>query len=246
MLHGVLFPLRHDEPPLYTNRHLATPLLTLTLLFLRSPIPSIALLISPLSSLHRIVMAIVQSFFLLLRARMGVLSVANTSVIWWGQGLGSEAREEDAVRMQLDGGGDKEEEAEDVAAATAAPRPGGLKRSKSTYRAYRRDHRLLATCESGPPLEVRVPELETVSWDRLADSTGEDLGRRRGRWEWWRKFGLSRVQEVSGPTQSAWKPADLAGLDDGASSGRPSRWIVDLLFDADVRCPACAVLGHRS
>lgn len=246
MLHGVLFPLRHDEPPLYTNRHLATPLLTLTLLFLRSPIPSIALLISPLSSLHRIVMAIVQSFFLLLRARMGVLSVANTSVIWWGQGLGSEAREEDAVRMHLVAGtsdGGKEEDEVVASIRTPGSRPGGLRRSKSTFRAYRRDHRLLATCESGPPLEVRVPELETVSWDRLADSSGEDLGRRRGRWEWWRKFGLSRVQEVSHPDGA--RCADLAGLDDGSSSRGPGRWVLDLLLDTDVRFPACPVLGHR-
>jgi len=42
---------------------------------------------------------------------------------------------------------------------------------------------------------VRVPELETVAWDRLRDETGEDLGVRRGRWQWWKKWGLSRVQE---------------------------------------------------
>ncbi|OCF35459.1 hypothetical protein I316_03011 [Kwoniella heveanensis BCC8398] len=141
MLHGVYFPAEKGAEPLYTNRHLATPLMTMTLLLLRSPIPSIALLISPLSSLHRIVMAIVQSFFIAVRARMGVLSVANTS---------------DAVRSQ----------------------------------------RLLATCESGPPLEVRVPDLQTVDWDRLEEeSTGENLGQRRGQWEWWKRIGLSRVQE---------------------------------------------------
>lgn len=93
---------------------------------------------------------------------MGVLSVANTSVLWWGKGLGKEAeleREQD----------DNEEEW---------------------------DNRLLATCESGPPLEVRVPELETVDWDRLKDEHGESLGMRRGKWEWWKRWTLPRVQEV--------------------------------------------------
>ncbi|WVQ98740.1 hypothetical protein IAU59_005871 [Kwoniella sp. CBS 9459] len=172
MLHGVFFPSEKGSQPLYTNRHLATPLLTMTLLLLRSPIPSIALLISPLSSLHRIIMAIVQSFFIAVRARMGVLSVANTSVIWWGHGLGSEAAEEDEVEDCLD-----EEDDEGAPDST-------------------RTQRLLATCESGPPLEVRVPELQTVDWDRLRDeSTGEHLGQRRGKWEWWKRMGLSRVQE---------------------------------------------------
>ena len=183
MLHGVLFPTTSEAPPLYTNRHLATPLLTLTLLLLRSPIPSIALLISPLSSLHRIVAAILQAFFLLLRARMGVLSVANTSVVWWGRGLGSEARDEQAK--------------------ASAARPS-LGRRRTTGRAassvqvprYEPDQRLLATCESGPPLEVRVPELETIRWDRLSDTNGEHLGMRRGKWEWFKRFGLARVQEV--------------------------------------------------
>ncbi|KAK8869803.1 hypothetical protein IAR55_000371 [Kwoniella newhampshirensis] len=147
MLHGVFFPDGRNTSPLYTNRHLVTPLLAMTLLLLRSPIPSIALLISPLSSLHHIVVAIIQAFFIALRARMGVLSVANTSVIWWGQGLGSDAEAE-----QVTGAGEERE-------------------------AMPLDHRLLATCESGPPLEVRVPELETVGWDRLVDEdTGENLG----------------------------------------------------------------------
>ncbi|WWD15924.1 hypothetical protein CI109_100348 [Kwoniella shandongensis] len=171
MLHGVFFPPDRNSQPLYTNRHLATPLLTMTLLLLRSPIPSIALLISPLSSLHRIVIAIIQAFFIALRARMGVLSVANTSVIWWGKGLGSEAAEEDMVEDSVD--------------------------EILTGEAKQGDHRLLATCESGPPLEVRVPELETVGWDRLPDSDGEDLGVRRGKWEWWKRLGLSRVQEMA-------------------------------------------------
>lgn len=188
MLHGVLFPQRPNDPPSYTNRHLATPLLTMTLLLLRSPIPSIALLISPLSSLHRIVVAIIQAFFIAVRARMGVLSVANTSVLWWGEGMGSEAEEEAVVESSMF--------LLDDMGTGAGPRRPGYKRSESILRDYRRDHRLLATCESGPPLEVRVPELQTVDWDRLEDSTGENLGKRRGHWEWFKRFGLSRVQEV--------------------------------------------------
>lgn len=172
MLHGVLFPTSADQPPTYTNRHLATPLLTLTLLLLRSPIPSIALLISPLSSIHRIIVAIIQAFFIAVRAQMGVLSVANTSVLWWGKGMGQEA----AAERQF-GTGVVEEW----------------------------DNRLLATCESGPPLEVRVPELETVDWDRLADETGESLGVRRGKWEWWKRWTLPRVQEVGA---IFWKATD--------------------------------------
>ena len=169
MLHGVHFPEDQPQRPRYTNRHLATPLLDLTLLLLRSPIPSIALLISPLSSLPKIFSAIIQAFTIALRARMGVLSVANTSVIWWGRGLGFEAEDEREIEEEISGikeGG------------------GG-------------DGRLLATCESGPPLEVRVPGLETVGWDRLEDGNGESLDQRRGKWEWFKRWGLSRVQEVS-------------------------------------------------
>jgi len=131
-------------------------------------------------------MAILQAFFLAVRARMGVLSVANTSVIWWGQGLGSEAKEEMLIEQDLD-----------LVEMDTDARPG-MYRAKSTLRDYKRDHRLLATCESGPPLEVRVPELETIGWDRLDDRNGESLGTRRGRWEWWKKFTLPRVQEVCG------------------------------------------------
>ena len=179
MLHGVHFPdtptpnqagpSRTPSPrrAIYTNRHLATPLLDLTLLLLRSPIPSIALLISPLSSLHRIISAIIQAFTIAIRARLGVLSVANTSVIWWATGLGTEAEEEKGIDDSL---GEYEGD---------------------------QDGRLLATCESGPPLEVRVPGLETVRWDRLEDVNGESLGNRRGKWEWFKRWGLSRVQEVS-------------------------------------------------
>lgn len=197
MLHGVLFPTTPEGSVTYTNRHLATPLLTLTLILLRSPIPSIALLISPLSSVHRIIMAIVQAFFLLLRARMGVLSVANTSVVWWGRGLGKEARQEEEerererLRLQISSRTDETKDGSRPALGRRRT-TGGLAK-----RADRADQRLLATCESGPPLEVRIPELETVGWDRLADAHGEDLGMRRGKWEWFKRWGLARVQEVS-------------------------------------------------
>lgn len=174
MLHGVYFPTDSHQAPRYTNRHLATPLLDLTLLLLRSPIPSIALLISPLSSLPKIFSAIVQAFTIAIRARLGVLSVANTSVIWWGKGLGSEGEEEKEL---------EEDELLEVEGIQSGQAEG--------------DGRLLATCESGPPLEVRVPGLETVAWDRLDDGKGETLDKRRGKWEWFKRWGLSRVQEVS-------------------------------------------------
>ena len=193
MLHGVHFPdtSTHNQAgpsrnptrrAIYTNRHLATPLLDLTLLLLRSPIPSIALLISPLSSLHRIISATIQAFTIAIRARLGVLSVANTSVIWWATGSGTEAEEEKGIDDSL---GDSDELG---------------------------DGRLLATCESGPPLEVRVPGLETVRWDRLDDGSGESLGNRRGKWEWFKRWGLSRVQEVSLFHQYSWTPVSVTTL----------------------------------
>jgi hypothetical protein len=240
MLHGVHFPdpstHNHAGPSrtstrraIYTNRHLATPLLDLTLLLLRSPIPSIALLISPLSSLHRIISAIIQAFTIAIRARLGVLSVANTSVIWWATGLGTEAEEEKGIDDSLG-------PSEDLV-----------------------DGRLLATCESGPPLEVRVPGLETVRWDRLDDVSGESLGNRRGKWEWFKRWGLSRVQEV-GPLlldsylllhlhtsivlyiASCLDKANTAnrnkllivGLDDRSSPRRPCGWIIHLLLYSNV------------
>jgi hypothetical protein len=157
-----------------------------------------------------IVIAIMQAFSILLRARMGVLSVANTSVLWWGQGLGSEAEEEASVE-----------------ASTGLSSPGLTKPITSEYS---KDHRLLATCESGPPLEVRVPELETIGWDRLVEQeTGESLSDRRGKWDWWKKWTLPRVQEVS--SSQTWL---TSGLDDGAPSYRPRRWIADLLLHVNV------------
>jgi hypothetical protein len=190
MLHGVLFPKDPSSPPTYTNRHLATPMLSLALILLRSPVPSIALLISPLSSLHRLAKALTEAVFLLIRARMGVLSVANTAVVWWGQGMGSEAAEE--IRAEV--------AAEKLEAEKAGgSRPNLRRRLTNKGMGYKRDHRLLATCESGPPLEVRVPELETVRWDRLEDTKGENLNTKRGKMGWMSRLGLSAVSEVSYP-----------------------------------------------
>lgn len=172
MLHGVFFPPRTAEnpspAPRYTNRHIATPVLSLSLMLFRAPLPSISLLISPLSSLHRILVAIMTTFLLALEAGVGTLSVANTNVIWWGKGLGSEAEQD------YEHGMDKQD-----------------KRSVDEWQTGR----LLATCESGPPMEVRVPALETMGWDRLEDDKGETLTVRRA---WWdpRRWSLARLQEV--------------------------------------------------
>ncbi|KAJ9118149.1 hypothetical protein QFC22_004052 [Naganishia vaughanmartiniae] len=178
MLHGVFFPEDGDDTaPLYTNRHLATPILSLSLLLARSPLPSISLLISPLSSLHRIITAILHTFMLALEARVGTLSVANTNVLWWGSGLGTEANGEDPKgRTTLEANKDRQTTSD---SATGEEQDG----------------RLLALCESGPPLEVRIPELETVGWDRLEDKkTGRDLRDVRKGWGW-RRWGLGRIQE---------------------------------------------------
>jgi hypothetical protein len=169
MLHGVYFPKptvsgEPPSPPLYTNRHVSTPILSLSLMLLRAPLPSISLLISPLTSLHRILGAIVTTFLLAFEAGVGTLSVVNTNVIWWGSGLGSEAEEER----------DKE------------GANGVLKKTG----------RLLGTCESGPPMEIRVPELETVDWDRLEDEQGESLREKYAKWDP-RGWRLARLQEVS-------------------------------------------------
>lgn len=165
MLHGVHFPetTSEDPRPRFTNRHLATPVLTLSLALLGSPLPSISLLIAPLSSLHRIVAAIAQTFLLAIQASVGTLSVANTNVVWWGKGLGTEAQQQKTAESAL-------------------------------------DQRLLALCESGPPLEVRLPGLETVGWDKLRDTaTGSGLDEgpdgRKARWYSWRRWGLPALQE---------------------------------------------------
>jgi hypothetical protein len=121
-----------------------------------------------------------QAMTIVVRARMDVLSVANTSVLWWGQGLGTEAEKEADL---------------EILAHAKGGRPG-IKRKESILRDYRKDHRLLATCESGPPLEVRVPELQTIGWDRLEEAgTGENLATRRGKGQWFSKM-LGKVQEV--------------------------------------------------
>ena len=156
MLHAVLFPTSSKTVPLYTNRHLQTPLLSFSLLLLRPPLPSISTLIQPLSSLPLILAALLQGVWLAIRARMGVLSVANTSLFWWNTGQDT--------------------------------------------------GRLLATCESGPPLRVRVPELETLEWERFVEvgtESGEDLGTNRDHsWKRWLKsFGMGGIQEVSVPNE---------------------------------------------
>ena len=116
---------------------------------------------------------------------MGILSVANTSLIWWGQGLGYEAEDEAEVEASL------------AVFTETSSSSTGLDTSSGCKREYLEDHRLLATCESGPPLEVRVPELETVRWDRLEEiGSGESLSHRRGSHAWWKRWTLPRVQEV--------------------------------------------------
>jgi len=171
MLHGVFFPRptkagEPPTPPLYTNRHVSTPILSLSLMLLRAPLPSISLLISPLTSLHRILGAIVTTFLLAFEAGVGTLSVVNTNVIWWGSGLGTEAEEE-----RLSGGKTSED------------------------RSTEKTGRLLGLCESGPPMEIRVPELETVDWDRIDDGQGQSLRENYGKWDP-RGWKLARLQEV--------------------------------------------------
>ena len=82
MLHGVFFQKSSGKEgkitPFYTNRHVATPILALSLLLLRAPLPSIALLISPLTSLHRIMAAIITTFLLAFEAGVGTLSADET------------------------------------------------------------------------------------------------------------------------------------------------------------------------
>jgi hypothetical protein len=168
MLHGVFFRKSSGKEgkitPFYTNRHVATPILALSLLLLRAPLPSIALLISPLTSLHRIMAAIITTFLLAFEAGVGTLSVVNTNVLWWGTGLGTEAEEE-----------------------------RNASQDKPSKR--KQDGRLLALCESGPPMEMRIPELETVDWDRLEDEKGQSLRTKRSKWNP-KSWSLARLQEV--------------------------------------------------
>lgn len=178
MLHGVYFPKPATEgsdpdPPQYTNRHVSTPILSLSLMLLRAPLPSISLLISPLTSLHRILGAIITTFLMAFEAGVGTLSVVNTNVLWWGAGLGSEAAEEEAMQ-------NKDKEVQGSTAQRGSGKTG----------------RLLGLCESGPPMEVRVPELQTVGWDRLEDDRGENLSESYGKWDP-RGWRLARIQEVS-------------------------------------------------
>lgn len=203
MLHGVYFPSAsvetpHNTPPpapRFTNRHLSTPILSLTLLLLRSPLPSIALLISPLSSLHRILAAIFQTVLLAFQASVGTLSVANTNVIWWGRGLGEEAKQERKQRL-----GEKAQDDGQTSKVETLPTSHDRDTTSAVNTVTKGDHRLLALCESGPPLEVRLPALETVGWDKLQDSlthSGLDDGPdgQQAPWYSWRKWGLARLQE---------------------------------------------------
>jgi carotenoid cleavage dioxygenase-like enzyme len=178
MLHGVYFPKPASEgsdpnPPQYTNRHVSTPILSLSLMLLRAPLPSISLLISPLTSLHRILGAIITTFLMAFEAGVGTLSVVNTNVLWWGAGLGSEAAEEERMNNENKG-----------------------TQGSNAQRGSGKTGRLLGLCESGPPMEVRVPELQTVGWDRLEDDQGEQLSETYGKWDP-RGWRLARIQEVS-------------------------------------------------
>lgn len=180
MLHGVYFPKPASEGsdpdlPQYTNRHVSTPILSLSLMLLRAPLPSISLLISPLTSLHRILGAIITTFLMAFEAGVGTLSVVNTNVLWWGAGLGAEAAEEEEARVN-----DENKQAHGSNAQRGSGKTG----------------RLLGLCESGPPMEVRVPELQTVGWDRLEDDRGENLSENYGKWDP-RGWRLARIQEVS-------------------------------------------------
>jgi hypothetical protein len=230
MLHGVFFPEDGDDrAPMYTNRHLATPILSLSLLLARSPLPSISLLISPLSSLHRIITAILHTFMLALEARVGTLSVANTNVLWWGSGLGMEANDEVTKGTA------------DVSGATNDIKTTGVKAVEE------RDGRLLALCESGPPLEVRVPELETVDWDRLKDKkTGQDLRDDRKGWGW-RRWGLGRIQEVNIFMIMPMKHIDRGsplGLGYRTSSRRSNQWRLGVLRMPNVRNAVCTCFRY--
>ncbi len=218
MLHGVFFPAASSDSssnaagsapnsalPRYTNRALTTQALNLSLLLARTAVPSIALLIGPLNNLHRIATAVVHTLLIALEAGVGTLSVANTNMLWWGSGLGEEA------------GGDEGQRGAEAACEAPAR--------------TRKDGRLLALCESGPPLEVRVPALETVDWDKLRETAQEgasvqsprprSLNMVRRGWGW-KRWGLGRIQDV-GPARSAGVPVVLSdaawsppGLDDGA------------------------------
>ncbi len=188
MLHGVFFSSVPSSPssssssspntisPRYNNKHLDTPVLNLSIILSRSPLPSIALLVSPLSSLHKIAIAIIHTFLLAVQARVGTLSVANTSVVWWDTPDAS-------------------------ASASSTPSSTPSSSGCSTPSNQRQPQaRLLATCESGPPLEVRIPSLQTVGWDRLEDPhTGKSLREEYSAWNW-KRFGLGRLQDVSAMT----------------------------------------------
>ncbi|ORY79870.1 carotenoid oxygenase [Protomyces lactucae-debilis] len=59
------------------------------------------------------------------------------------------------------------------------------------------DRRLLATCESGPPMHVNAPELETIDWHTFPDDAGRGLSRVQGSSSEW-ITGHPKVDPVSG------------------------------------------------
>jgi carotenoid cleavage dioxygenase-like enzyme len=120
MLSGVLFR-RHEDGirPEFVNQYILTDLLLASQAMpsLRTPIlPSIATLVSPASTLARILLRIARTLFIVLLSHLPLsrqairkISVANTSLLY-------------------------------------------------------HDGRALATCESGPPMRISLPDLSTVGW----------------------------------------------------------------------------------
>lgn len=59
------------------------------------------------------------------------------------------------------------------------------------------DGRVLATCESGPPMHVTVPELDTVDWHLFPDARGEALSQMPGSSSEW-ITGHPKIDPVNG------------------------------------------------
>lgn len=160
------------------------------------------------------------TFLLAFEAGVGTLSVVNTNVVWWGSGLGSEAEDK--------------------------PNAAGEENSEGVIK---KTGRLLGLCESGPPMEIRVPELETVDWDRLDDGQGESLRENYGKWDP-RGWKLARLQEVS--RRQCMVPSrmeltgTISGLDDSPPQGRSCQRGLGLLSMCNVRKTLPSVLGRRS
>ena len=131
MLSGVAFRRRgKDVQPEFANQYILTDvyLSSVSSSSLKSPIlPSIATLVSPLSSLLTIVLRILRTIILVFLSHLPGsqqaikrISVANTSIIY-------------------------------------------------------HDGRALATCESGPPLRISLPDLRTIGWFNGLHSEGEKI-----------------------------------------------------------------------